>query len=833
MKIFFKRCALCFYLISAVTSFCWSQSAEWYQNKPIKDVVFAGLRNIAAADLDGITGSYTGKPFTDELYYDLLGKLYASELFDEINPMFIPYDGAGSAVRIQFTVTERPTISKIEFVGNSKVRRGDLAAAISLKAHDVANQTKIKAAEEAILAAYIAKGFPNIKVSSRVREDKDGMVAITFTIIEGERISIAAFYFEGNKQFPAKTLQSQLVSKTKGILNDGAFSEAKLLEDQRAIIKYYRDRGYIDVKVTPTLQRDTDEKGDVSLSITFTIQEGESYRFGGITFEGNSIFSTEELSKLVRSKQDEIINGTRLDADLERIRDKYYENGYIFNAIDVQGNRGDGYFSYHIVISEHGRAHIESIRIQGNEKTKDSVILREIPMESGDVFSRTKVLEAMQNLYSLQFFSSVVPDMEEGSNENLMNLIFTVEEQSTTEIQMGLTFSGTSDPNTFPISGMFMLSDRNVFGSGNSLGAELNFATDVQSLSLNYTQNYLLNLPLSAGFDLTVSHALRKTPIDSLPPYFNGNEDYAYPDGFDSYQDYYSAGKIPPDEYLMDYDQWRISIGISTGYRWPLIVGNVALGSLGVGGGIRMGVLFNRYDTEQFRPFDPTIRDRNNAWTPSNSLWTSVSLDRRNIFYDPTAGFYISQRFGYYGLLSVEPEHYIKSDIKAEVFFTPLDIPITENWSFRTTFAFHSSVSFILPDFTRELPLIENVNKLAIDGMFNARGWHSEYSHKGFAMWENWVELRIPIIPRLLAWDFFFDAAAVRPDWKTFWSGGKAFLESMRFSYGGGFRFTIPQFPLRLLFAKRFSIDSDGSVKWVGKPSDFPDVVLSFALPTY
>jgi outer membrane protein insertion porin family len=828
-----KKPLICFYLMSAAASFCWSQSAEWYQNKPIKDVVFTGLRNIAAADLDGITGYYKNKPFTDELYYDLLGKLYASEMFDEINPAFIPYDSDATSVRIEFTVTERPTISRIEFAGNSKVRRGDLTAAISLKAHDVANQTKIKAAEQAILDAYVEKGFPNIKVRSQVRPDNNNMVIVTFNIIEGEKISVAAFSFEGNRQFPTKTLQSQLVSKTKGLLNDGAFSEAKLLEDQMAIIKYYRDRGYIGVKVTPTLHRETDEKGDVSMTITFSIQEGEIYRFGGVTFEGNVIFSSEELSKLVRSKRDEIANGTRLDLDIERIRDKYYENGYIFTNIDVREQSENGYFSYHIVISERGRAHIERIRIQGNDKTKDSVILREIPMESGDVFSRTKFMEAMQNLYSLQFFSNVAFDMQQGSNENLMELIFTVEEQPTSNVQFGLTFSGTSDPKTFPISGMLSLNDRNLFGNGNSIGVEGTFATDVQSVILNYTQNYLFNLPLSLGFDITVSHALRQAPIDNLAPYFYGDEDYAYPDGFDSYADYYNAGKVPPDEYLMDYDQWRFSMGVSTGYRWPVIVGNLALGRFGLGGGARIGFVYNRYDAEKYRPFDPTIRNRNNKLTPSNSIWGTMSLDKRDIFYDPTEGFYMIERVGYYGILPMEPEHYIKSDTKAELFFTPLDIPVGKSWSFRTTFAFHSGLSFIFPGFTNAQPVVENSNKLAIDGMFNARGWSNEYGNKGFAMWENWAELRIPIIMRVLTWDFFFDAAAVRPNWGSFWSGGKDLLESMRFSFGGGFRFTIPQFPLRLLFAKRFSINRDGSVKWVGKPQDFPDVVLSFALSTY
>lgn len=830
---FLKKPLMCFCLMVAAVSFCWSQGAEWYQDKPIKDVVFVGLRNISASDLDGITAYYRGKPFTDELYYDLIGNLYASELFDEINPDFIPYDSDASSVRIEFTVIERPTISRIEFAGNSKVRRGDLAAAISLKAHDVANQTKIKAAEQSILDTYIAKGFPNIKVRSQVKEDKNNTVIVTFTIIEGEKISIVAFHFEGNKRFPSKALQSQLVSKTRGLLNDGAFSESKLLEDRMAIIKYYRDRGYIEVKVTPTPLRETDEKGDVNMSVTFSIQEGEIYRFGGVTFEGNVIFSSEELSKLVRSKRDEIVNGTRLDSDLERIRDKYYENGYIFTNIDVQERSESGYFSYHIVISERGRAHIERIRIQGNEKTRDNVILREIPMQSGDVFSRTKFMEAMQNLYSLQFFSNVAPDMQQGSNENLMELIFTVEEQNTSSVQLGLTFSGTSDPRTFPISGMLSLNDRNLFGNGNSIGLEMNFATDIQSLVLNYTQNYLFNLPLSLGFDITVSHALRQAPIDSLPPYFNGDEDDAYPDGFDSYADYYNAGKIPPDEYLMDYDQWRFSMGVSTGYRWPIILGNFALGRFGLGGGIRIGFVYNSYDAEKYRPFDPTIRNRNKQLTPSNSVWGTMSLDKRDIFYDPTKGFYVIERLGYYGILPIEPEHYIKSDTKAEVFFTPIDIPVGKSWSFRTTFAFHSGLSFIFPGFTDEKPVVENVNKLAIDGMFNARGWNNEYANKGFAMWENWAELRIPVIPQVLAWDFFFDAAIVRPDWKTFWAGGNEFLESMRFSFGGGFRFTIPQFPLRLLFAKRFSVDRDGSVKWVGKPQDFPDVVLSFALSMY
>jgi outer membrane protein insertion porin family len=343
-------------------------------------------------------------------------------------------------------------------------------------------------------------------------------------------------------------------------------------------------------------------------------------------------------------------------------------------------------------------------------------------------------------------------------------------------------------------------------------------------VSLSYTQRYLLGLPMSVSFDLTVDHAARQSAMDNAPPYFKGDEDHAYPDGFDSYEEYENAGKIPPDEYLMDYDQWRISLGMSTGYRWP-----TPAGTFGLGGGVRLGFVYNDYDDSIYRPFDPTIRDRNNQWTPSNSIWLATSLDRRDIYYDPTSGYYINERVGNYGILPIEPEHYIKSDTKFEAFYTPINIPVTEKWSFMTTLGIHSGLSFVFPQYGHEKPIIENVNKLAIDGMFTGRGWSSEYSTKGFAMWENWVELRIPVIPRVLAWDFFFDAAEVQPDWNTFWSG-KNFMDNMRFSLGGGLRFAIPQFPLRLLFAKRFRV-IDGDVMWY--PKTGVDVVLSFVLSSY
>jgi len=253
-------------------------------------------------------------------------------------------------------------------------------------------------------------------------------------------------------------------------------------------------------------------------------------------------------------------------------------------------------------------------------------------------------------------------------------------------------------------------------------------------------------------------------------------------------------------------------------------------------------MLLSTFDNELYRPFDPILREDNNKWTPALSVWTSISLDQRDVYYDPSRGYYGIQRIGYYGILPVEHEHYIRTDTKLEWFYTLFNLPITENWNFKAVFGIHSGVSFIFRQPHYDQPFIEDANKLAVDGMFIGRGWTSEYRRKGYALWENWAEIRIPLAPGIIAWDFFFDAAGVKktPEalFKEFSEPDDAGFFFMRFSFGGGLRFTIPQFPFRFSLAKRFRV-KDGQVDWItgaiggSKPGRGFDFVVSFAMSTY
>ncbi|GHV69895.1 outer membrane protein assembly factor BamA [Spirochaetia bacterium] len=827
-------------MVLAVAAFA-QESDEWYQGKPIRDIRFTGLKNITADELAHIVEPFIGLTFTDDVFWEIQTRLYALEYFDLITPRALPSDTAGSGVVIRFTVTERPVVSRLNFEGNKNVRSNELRDIVTLKQNDVVTQMKIRVDELAITNKYLEKGFPDVSVRSETSVGKDNSIVVTFFIEEGDKLTIGDIRFEGNAIFSARTLRGRLSLKTKGIINDGAFQEAKLIVDRESLVQYYRERGYLDASVVDVVRENRkDDKGNNVMTIIFRVYEGRIYRFSGISFEGNKIFSTEQLAAQVQSKPDEIANARKLEADLQRVASLYYDNGYIFNAINrvEQRNAEAGTISFTIAIIERGRAHIENILVRGNSKTKTDVILREIPLESGDVFSRDKVMDGVRNLYNLQYFSLVAPDTPQGSTENLMDLVIEVEEQPTTDIQFGMTFSGSADPEQFPVSLLLKWNDRNFLGYGNILGAEINAALDAQSLSLQYTHRWIFGLPLSGGFDFTIQRTTRQAAMANDHWWFNGNEDEAFPDGYYSFEEYENASTLPPKEFLMDYDQWRFSLGISTGYRW-----GTPLGNLGVSGGVRGGIILSHFDENLYRPFDPILRNENDTPTPATSFWFSVALDQRDIYYDPSKGYYGIQRFGFYGVLDLEQEHYMKTDTKVEWFATLLQIPF-EKYTFKAVFGIHSGLSFIWPQFDRfngDLQ-IERANMLSVDGMFNARGWTGEYSVKGMALWENWAEIRIPVVPGILAWDFFFDAAEIADlPGNVFGTDVRGpWVERLRFSFGGGLRFTMPQFPFRFSLAKRFKLSESGDVLWqpgpiwrTSDPQSGIDFVISFALSSY
>ena len=374
-------------------------------------------------------------------------------------------------------------------------------------------------------------------------------------------------------------------------------------------------------------------------------------------------------------------------------------------------------------------------------------------------------------------------------------MVITLEEASTTSVEFGVTFSGVVNPNDSPVSGFVKWSDTNVGGTGKTVSTSFVASNTEQSISLGYGDSWFLGLPISVSASLDFSHA------DSL-----------------CLQKVYLPSGVDETNYYMNYDKWTFGGGFSVGKRWTP---NFAI--LTLSGGLNTSFVRNSYDADLYTPVSSVIAENHGKFGIANTLWTSFSLDDRDIYYDPSKGWFASQRFSLVGLIpEKESEYYLRSDTKGELYFTLFQRQISETWTLKFVLAGYSGLSFVFPTFSDK---IEDDGYLYIDGMFNGRGWGNleTYQNRGNAMWSSYLELRMPIATGVFALDFFGDAVAVKENPKDLFTS--LTLDDFYFSFGPGMRFSLPQFPLRLLLANTFKFE-DNNFEW-DKKWQF---VLSFNL---
>lgn len=790
------------FIFAAIFSVCClfaQDESEWYWNKPISKIEFEGLKNVRKSELTGITSSYIGIDFTESSFNELLDRLYALDLFVDITPFAKHLSKNSDEVLLVFQVEESPVISSITFSGNKKIRNGELRELIKAKTSDVYVESKILLDERTLRDHYLEKGYTASKVTHTAETTDDG-VKIVFHIDEGANTVIKKIQTQGNTIVSERSLKMKLKSKELGLLKDGAYQISTVEQDKQVILNYYQERGYIDVavldvKVDSVLN---ESKGRRELTLTYIIQEGSKYTYGGIEITGNEVFTTDQLLSYMTLKKGDVFNNIKFQEGLTGIAGLYYENGYMANDFypvpskDIEHHE----ISYNLTIRENVRSHIENIIVKGNTKTKDYVITREIPLEPGDVFCRDKVVNGLRNLYNLQYFSNILPEPQQGSEANLVDLVVTVEEQSTTAVQFGMTFSGVTDPNAIPISLYAKVENTNLFGEGKSISASTTISNVEQSVDFAYSQRWIGKLPVSFSSSLSFAHKQSSTTVNRFLPDISLDQYY----------------------YYMNYDGWTASLNNSLSRRWTPDYAILTLA-----GGMSNSLTNYVYNENIYSPVNLGISLFANRWGVLNSLWGSFSVDARDINYDPTKGWFASERLGWYGLVpGLEKEFFLRSETTLEGYLKLLDIPITDTYSLKMVLAGFTTVTGLFP-----VPgcTISESNRLYIDGMFNGRGWTEAYKNsaaKGQAMFSNRVELRVPVVPNMLGIDGFWDAVAVKPTFDRLVNSTK--IEDFYFSFGPGIRFLIQQLPLHLLFAFRYRV-VDGKPKMADNPFQF---VLSF-----
>jgi outer membrane protein insertion porin family len=436
-----------------------------------------------------------GQPYDAAAADRSLKALFSTGLFSDVQ-----IDMQGSTLVVK--VTENPIINRVAFEGNKKIDDDKLRDEVQSKARQVFTRARVQADVERLLTVYRRSGRYNAVVEPKIIRLEQGRVDLVFEIDEGDVTGIKRISFVGNEHFGDGTLRGRIRSSESKWWNflssDDRFDPDRLNLDRELLRKFYLSEGYADFRVVSAVAELSPNRD--GFFITFTISEGERYKFGNVEvssrFQG---LDTDTLKSYLTMSSGDWYDADEVDKTVSAMADAVGSLGYAF--VDVRPNirRNKDNLTVDVLfdIQEGPRVYVERINIAGNSRTLDKVIRREFRLAEGDAFSTAKVRRSQQRLKNLGFFEKVDISATPGSAPDKTNLEVQVVEQSTGEISFGAGYSTAAG-----ILGDISIRERNLLGKGQDLRLGLSLGTLSTLIDLSFTEPYFLDRPVAAGFDI-------------------------------------------------------------------------------------------------------------------------------------------------------------------------------------------------------------------------------------------------------------------------------------------------------------------------------------------
>ena len=480
----------------------------------VSDIRIEGVQRIESETVRSYLLIQPGDAWDDELVDKSLKALFATGLFADVN-----LSRVGNTLVVK--VVENPIINRIAFEGNRKLDEKDLNAEIQLRPRVVYTRTRVQSDVKRILDLYRRRGRFGATVEPKLIQLSENRVDLVFEINEGEFTGVRSINFVGNHQFSEAKLRG--ITQTKEsrfyrfLSTDDSYDPDRLTYDRELLRKFYLMEGYADFRVVSAVAELTPE-GD-GFIITFTLDEGERYRFGKIDVSIKlKDLPTEVVLPLLTVHSGDWYDADAVEKSISVLTDALGNRGYAFVEIKPQitRNREDHTIDITFDVHEGPQVYVERIDIVGNVRTLDKVIRREFQLVEGDAFNTTKMQRSQQRLKNLGFFKKAEVTNAQGSAPDKTVVTAEVEEQSTGELSLGLGFSTTDGPLIDA-----NIRERNFLGRGQDLriGAVVSFRS--QQVDLNFTEPYFLDRNIAAGFDL---FEIKTSPTQNFftgvtPPY--------------------------------------------------------------------------------------------------------------------------------------------------------------------------------------------------------------------------------------------------------------------------------------------------------------------------
>jgi outer membrane protein insertion porin family len=436
-----------------------------------------------------------GQPYDPAAADRSLKALFSTGLFSDVT-----MDMQGSVLVVK--LTENPIINRVAFEGNKKIEDDKLSDEVQSKPRQVFTKARVQSDVERILTIYRRGGRYNAVVEPKIIKLDQGRVDLVFEINEGDVTGIKRISFVGNEHYSDGTLRGKIRTVESAwyrfLSSDDRFDPDRLNLDRELLRKYYLSEGYADFRVISAIAELSPDRD--GFFVTFTINEGERYKFGKVDvstrFQG---LEPDKLKSFLTMSEGDWYNADEVEKTVTAMSDAVGNLGYAFVDVrpNIRRNREEKTIDITFDIQEGPRVYVERINISGNTRTLDKVIRREFRLAEGDAFSTAKLRRSQQRLKNLGFFSKVDVTPQPGSTSDKTNLDVQVTEQSTGEISFGAGYSTTGG-----ILGDISVGERNLLGKGQNLRLGLSLGTLSTLINLSFTEPYFMDRAVAAGFDI-------------------------------------------------------------------------------------------------------------------------------------------------------------------------------------------------------------------------------------------------------------------------------------------------------------------------------------------
>ncbi len=481
------------------------------------EITVSGDTSFSEQTIITYSGLSKGKEITipGEAISNAIKKLWNSKLFDNIEVYVTNIEGDVASLEIR--LSDLPQINDLKINGVKKSKQDEIIKDNNLNKGVKVTENLITTTKNFLTKKYKKDGYYNTKVHINTIPVKDSIetsrVNMVLNIDKGEKVKVKDITFRGNDVLDSKKLRSSMKNTKKinrlRIWKRSKFIDSAYQADLGHVIDTYKKNGYRDARVVADSLIVNNDK---TISLIIDVTEGEQYKFGDITFIGNSAYSDEYLSRLLRINKGDTYNSILLQeriADQSKpdafdITNQYQNNGYLFSTINsVEVNVEDHVIDTEIRISEGKPAYFNSVSVVGNDKTNDHVIYREIRTRPGQLYSKANIVRTVRELGQLGFFDAqeIVPNF---NNPNpvagTIDMEYSVKETGSSQIELQGGYGGGGFIGTLGLS-FNNFSIKNIFnkkaykpipmGDGQKLALRLQASQFYQTYSFSFSEPWM------------------------------------------------------------------------------------------------------------------------------------------------------------------------------------------------------------------------------------------------------------------------------------------------------------------------------------------------------